>query len=711
MMHRFTLLLLTLLISAAVHAQYPVVTIQQIQTLPLDSLNACNDLSLYEGDTVITHGTVVMNGGLAQAAGGRNLWIQNGTGPFSGIDLYTTGVPTPVPGTDVLDLVAGDSIEVTGLIATFGNETEIVPLNISVIDFGKPVGIQPIDVGDLNDANRVNILPTGEQWEGSYVEITNAVVTSVNFFSGNTRVSFDVADADGNVINISDRFLVQRLPAGGGSFVPPPVGARFDTLRGVIAHSGNGCTGGGGRGYEMYPFQESDYVIGFSAPIISNVNRNPVTPTSSEDVTVFASIEDPDGNVTSATLFYAVGVSNTSFLSLPMANTGTTYSATIPSTAFSDGDFVKYYISATDDSSATSTSPVDGQNQPYFFTARDNGLTIYDVQYTPFSNGFSGYLDREVTVEGIVTASAAAGDLGFVHIQQEGQTSWAGLQLVEGANLATLERGDKVRVTGTIQESFGLTRMSVLGDAILLSSGNDLPDPVEVDPNDFTTYDFALTERFEGMLVKLTNPTDGGVFVVEPNADGNNNFAEYRVGSDLLDPLNGCRVLAGRVTGTAFSSLNFSYVNDSTWISESGVINVPVCVVSAGDTLASLTGIMTYTFGNMKLLPRNNDDAEAFSGANCTDGITSVEDLLRSELTLFPNPGRTEINLQYGFDRPVRGTAELMDLTGRRLQRQALNGTQGTLRFDTRALPRGTYFLRVLAGDQLIRTHKVLLID
>ena len=711
MMQRFTLFLFSLLMAGALHAQYPVVTIQQIQTVPLDSLNACNDLSPFNGDTVITHGVVVMDGGLAQAGGGRNIWLQNGTGPFSGLNLFTTGVPTPVPGTDVLDLVAGDSIQLTGVISTFGTETQIAPLDIQVLDFGRPVVSQLVDVGDLNDANRVNILPTGEQWEAAYVEITNVTVTSVDFFSGNTRVSFNVADANGNVVNISDRFLAQRLPAAGGSFVPPPVGARFDTIRGVISHSANGCTGAGGRGYEIFPFQASDYVVGFSAPLISNVNRNPVTPTSSQDVTVFASIEDPDGNVASASLFYAVGVANTSFLSVPMTNTGSTYSATIPSAAFSDGDFVKYYISATDDSAATSTSPVDGPNQPYFFTARDNGLTIYDVQFTPFPNGISGYLGREVTVEGVVTASAATGDLGFVHIQEEGQTSWGGLQLVEGANLATLERGDRVRVTGTIQESFGLTRMSVLGDAVLLSSGNTLPDPVEVDPNDFTTYDFALNERFEGMLVQLTNPAGGGVYVVEQNADGNNNFAEYRVGSNLLDPLNGCRVLAGRVTGTAFSSLNFSFINDSTWISESGVINGPVCIVSAGDTMASLTGIMTYTFGNMKLLPRNNDDADAFSGANCENGITSVEDLLAAGLTAYPNPGRTEVNLRYDFDRAVRGTAELMDLTGRRLQTLSLTGSTGTLRFDTQALPRGTYLLRVSAEGQLVRTLKVALID
>mgnify|MGYP000468445895 CR=1 FL=1 len=39
------------------------------------------------------------------------------------------------------------------------------------------------------------------------------------------------------------------------------------------------------------------------------------------------------------------------------------------------------------------------------------------------------------------------------------------------------------------------------------------------------------------------------------------NFAEYRVGPDTTDAGAGCRVIAGRVTSSVYSSLNVSYVN------------------------------------------------------------------------------------------------------------------------------------------------------
>ena len=704
---------------------YDTLTIQQIQFIDADSLADCNDTSPRLGDTVITYATVVMSamvddpqnpGGPqvpnAQAAGGRNVWIQSGTGPFSGVDLFTFGVPTPVPDVDVLDLQAGDSIQVTGIIGNFFNEKELIPIDIQLLDLGRPVHVNPImDLGMINDNNQVNELETGEQWEGAYIELYNLTVTARSFFSGNNRVSLICSDDQGNLINVSDRFLAARLPASGGTFVPPPPGTKFDTLRGVLAHSGNGCTGGGGRGYELYPFQESDYIIGTSPPIISNETRNPITPGPTQDVNVFATIEDPDGNVDTASLYYAVGASNTNFLEVPMTATGNTYSATIPNAAFSEGDLVKYYISATDDSALTSTSPSLAANGPFFFAVRENGTTIYDVQFTPFDNGNSGYLGLEVTLTGVVTATAQPNDLGFVYIQQAGEDKWAGLSLVQDANLASLVRGDSIEVTGVIEEDFGLTRMAVSGVSVL-KTGATIPDAVEVDPDIFTTYDFALNEAYECMLVKLKNPSDSIIYIVEENADGpNNNFAEYRVGSSNLTT-DGARVLAGRVTGSAFSSLAFPYINDTTWLTESGIITVqPTCVVTAGDTMRSLTGIMYYSFGNMKLLPRNSDDADGYRGANCPQGVVGIEDeLAGSKVVAYPNPTQNGLTVDYRFPIQARANIVLMDLMGRVVAAEEVRGVEGNVRFSTAALSNGTYVLMVYADNYIIAREKILIV-
>lgn len=697
---------------------YDTLSINDIQFVPQTTLATCVDTSVYQNDTVWIYGTVLMDGGLAQSAGGRNVWLQSGGGPFNGIDMYAFGVPTPIPGDDILDLSAGDSVEVLGIVGFFGAESEILPLEINVINFGRKTVATQIDIADLNDNQRINLPSTGEQWEGQYVELNNVTVTSVDPFSGGSRVSFNVADAAGNTMNVSDRFLVQRLPANGGTFVAPTVGTVYDTLRGVIAHSANGCFGANGRGYEMYPFKSSDYVVqaGSSGPLISGITRNPVAPMSSQDVNVSATIEDVDGTIDTASLYYAVGLNSTNYFAVPMTGSGTTYTGTIPATAFSDGDLVKYYVCATDNDMLSSCGPdvPSTTGDPIFFFVRDNGVNITDVQFAPFSNDNSGYAGLDVTLTGIVTATSSTDDLGFVYIQQPGEDKWAGLALTQNQDLNSLVRGDEVSVTGTIIESFDMTSM-IVNSVTTLSQNNTLPAVVEVNPGDFTNYDVAVTEPYESMVVTLVGDNGADIYVVEENSDAPNNFAEYRVGRDPFDPAVGCRVLAGRVTGSAFSSLAFSYVNDSTWLDNSGIMTVPACVVTAGDTMTSLAGIMYHSFGNMKLLPRNNADAPGYSGANCVNGIggtDGLEDLLGNSLmTVYPNPAKELVTLRYEMERPLDAEVVLLDMMGRVLASQALTGASGEVSFRTASLPRGTYLVSIQTERELVSRHKVILID
>ena len=104
-------------------------------------------------------------------------------------------------------------------------------------------------------------------------------------------------------------------------------------------------------------------------------------------------------------------------------------------------------------------------------------------------------------------------------------------------------------------------------------SGTGTITPLQLDPSVFSTYDFATNEAYEGMLVELTNP-QGQIQVVDANPDAPSNFAEWRLGTDQFDPPNGTRVLTGRVTNSAYSSLNVSFVNDVQWATTDGIMNV-----------------------------------------------------------------------------------------------------------------------------------------
>ena len=554
-MKNITLLFIFMLMTWALHAQYPVVTIQQVQQVSAADLMACNDSSSLLGDTVIVRGVVVTDGkaagtnkSLSQAQGddSQNIWIKDSTGAFSGLDVFGPRVSANNLG--IQNFLMGDSIEIEGVIAVYRSETEIVPLKATLKGTASQA-IAPIavSVGDLNDNMQVNKVVTGEQYEGVYVEFHDVTVSAVSFFSSNTRVSFSVQDANGNTINVSDRFLVQRLPANGGTFTAPTVGTRYDTLRGLILHSGNGCLGTG-RGYELHPFDDSDYVLraGTSAPLISNIVRDQQVPTGMQDLRVQATIQDVDGTVTGAELKYAVGTGN--FITAAMNNvSGNTWEGIIPMSAFGDGDLVKYYLCATDNDMLTACQPnVPNMRDPLFFTARASGqLSIYDVQFTPYTNGNSPYAGQTVSLTGIVTASAEPGNLGTVFMQDPNNIRWAGIQLTGNQALANLKVGEEVSVTGDVIENFGYTILSNITIVNVISSGHTIV-PIEVNPMDFSMYDFSLNEPYEGMLVALKNPTAGQkVFVVDVNADAPNNFGEYRIGLDPFSPNDGCRVLAG----------------------------------------------------------------------------------------------------------------------------------------------------------------------
>jgi hypothetical protein len=179
------------------------------------------------------------------------------------------------------------------------------------------------DLSQFNNSDRKNKFLTGEQWENQFVEIIGPLtVTFVDIFSSGTRCSFDVVDAAGNKMNVTDLFACQRLSSNGGTFIAPTVGDVYNKLSGIIVHVRNddpslGCGGPTtGRGYSLAPFDASHYSVGAAAPSISQFTRNPITPTTSQNTTITVKITD-DGTVTSAKLKYAVGVSNTTYGNRP----------------------------------------------------------------------------------------------------------------------------------------------------------------------------------------------------------------------------------------------------------------------------------------------------------------------------------------------------------------------------------------------------------
>jgi hypothetical protein len=723
------------LVSLIGFAQVDTVSVYDIQFVNQATLQACEDTSQYQNKTVYFVAVVAVNGNLSEVAsgsitGGSRPFVSvldtadNGAGgPFRGLDLMGVidGTSDPTPGFE--NLVAGDIIGVTATLGAYDGETQATPVSSSAITvLGSMNAPTPVvvSVGDLNDDQRVNILETGEQWEGSYIEVQNVTVVAVNYFSGGSRVSMDVSDANGNLLNLSDRFLAQKLPSHQtvnpqspsttGSFVAPPIGTQYTYVRGFVIHSENGCTGNPtGRGYELDPAFSTDYNIGVAPPNIADIERDVVVPGSSDQVTISSNITDFDGTVVSANLLYSYNLTDpvSAFTSVAMTNTsGDKYEASISAQA--NGTVVRYILEATDDAANTTTSPFTPSAQTttnvYHYTVRDNGLEIVDIQKTFGGSDLSSFLGASVEFTGYVTASAKNSDIGYIYVQQQGASEFAGINCVGNPDLIALCRGDEVTIEGIVEENFGFTRVGVTK---VSKTGNfKILAATAVDPSDANLNH----EAYESMLVVAKDPSGGQIYMNNPDAG----FGEYEVGTQGAS--TNMRVLAGRQSGSSFASLHVSLVTDAYYYDNDGQMEVDTVITDANMTMDSISGMYYYSFNSYKLLPRNNEDIyglnvslEPSGFVPCVkDTTSSVQNIYNHEFNIFPNPANGVLNIgSIGGESNTFGI-EILDVTGKNVYTKISAFPITTL--DVSFINKGLYLIELKTKEgQLLKTQKIII--
>ena len=703
-----------------------IVAVSDIQFVSATDLANCKDLSSYDGQTITTVGVVMHDGGLTEVASGSvnggyrpgvhilDTAANGAMGSFGGLQIhgvYEDGAGQSQPVSTLNNLVAGMIVKVTGTVDAYQGETQMYPSDnssVTVIGTTTAPAADTINMGLLNDNTRTNKLQSGEEWEGSYVSFKNVTVVAVSTFGGN-RVSFDISDENGNTINVSDRFLAQKLanrplvnpssPQTKGEFEAPIVGTKYESISGIILHSENGCTGAPGRGYELNPFLASHYKVGDTPPSISEVTRTPLVPASTDAVNIKAKIIDFNGTVADQSIYYTTDVNadNTAFTEVPMTlKSGTTdeFEGTIP--ANTEGTIVKYYIKATDNDDNHSYEPFTASNTTgatAFYTVRDNGLTIVDLQYVlDATSDASPYRNQEVTVKGYITASAKPYDLEDVYMQDKDATEWGGIRLTGSADLISLYRTQEVEVTGTVQESFGFTQLVVTS---VTKTGNTAEiSPIEVPVSDSLGRLNRGLEKYESMLVKMVN-TGGKVKISNPRL---NPFGEWTVASDTgASFANSTKVQTGVKNGNNNSSLWVSVVSDSAFETTEGVMEVPLVVATKEMDMDAIIGVLYYGFNQYAVKPRNNDDLVGFSvELDTTDypEIVSVQDFKALGMRFYPNPVTSVINVD--VENNAQGTCTVRSLDGRVVAESVL--LENTT-VDVSALMSGLYILEFTSKE------------
>jgi len=331
---------------------------------------------------------------------------------------------------------------------------------------------------------------------------------------------------------------------------------------------------------------------------------------------------------------------------------------------------VQYYIIAVD---ATNDSTDANAAPRGFYYVRDNGLTIFDVQYTPFANGNSGYTNAVVTVEGVATTDSA--DFGYYYIQN-GRDPWNGIWVNDNVNNVRI--GDRVRVTGTVQENFNVTRIGSVTNATILSSGNPVPEPILLQTGVLAAP--ATAEQYEGMLVRVRS-----VKVTNPFPDSPSNFGEFSV----TDGSGEMRV--DDESASFIGNLDSSYVQ--------------------GDSLISITGIHFFSFSNYKMLPRNDADVVRYIPTAVDESPGSVPLTYGLEQN-YPNPFNPETTIEFTIPVTQNVRLELFNTLGERVVTVVdgnLPAGAHAYRFDGRNLASGIYYYRIEAGN-FHRTRKMILL-
>lgn len=783
-MKKYTFLLVAMMAAFTASAQFPLVGITDIQFKDDAALSAEDDLSAYDGDTVRIQGVVTFNPcdyALSSTGSRMGTFLQDpDADQFAGIHVL---IDWPAIGwTDLESLndatlfvdnfQVGNIVECTGIVNTFEGNTQflLLPIETEIIGFSSmPLPdeheIAEFMVSDGAGGQVINTLD-GEKYEGKYVEFTNVYVTDV--VPSGLRWFWYLQDDAGNKIQIRDMSGHFRndtyddecnIWAGGAAgetntplaYTPPAIGTNLAYVRGVILEFTAETQ------YAIAPLLLTDIGPSLaSPPVITDITRTPVLATSSETVTVSATITDIDGTVASADLYFSYGIGSTDWNLAVMSNVGgSTWSADIPGPGI-DSTYVNYYIEAFDNDGNNISNPTAAA--PNTYIVYDGGInSIVQIQNTPFPSGSSIWANDSIAdmdIEAIVTATTRTYDLGLVAVQ-EGSGAYEGIFIksVPGDGTDALFRGDKIHITAAkVIEEFGVTKLSNI-TYTLISQMNDLPTYVTgINPLDVDAKIYASTEPWEGMMVKFDN-----AFVTSNNADAATGgaFGEWRVNSSNTPEV-------GMRCDDYSYEINFEFGVDT---------------LTMGENLTYIQGLMYYSFGNWKLLPRDKNDIEGYTttypnsivafnfttpaaagtidqvagtinisvpmGTDLTALVPSIDitgqyvdpasgiaqnfsapvtytayapvtfeaktylvtvteavainTLNLSEIQVYPNPTSDDLTVEIGVPTEMQVSIEIKDLEGRNIMiiNELCHVGKNIFAFDLRAVPNGLYLLQI----------------
>ena len=303
------------------------------------------------------------------------------------------------------------------------------------------------------------------------------------------------------------------------------------------------------------------------------------------------------------------------------------------------------------------------------------GYTPYDIQFTKeigvgedcYPSEFEG---QNVEVTGVVTAVRPDQDYPNFFFQDPNKKEWAGMFIYINKGYSAPSVGDLVILKGDIAEYYGVTEMKNISSTTILSSGNEI-EPVKLNAALISGPCSEWAEKYEGMLVRLVN------VLVSQTADENGHW------------------IVSDITGSVIID-SYLYVGD---------FPKP----ELGTHYTSITGIVHYTYGEYKLMPRNSNDFNAPFAA-----VKEIPENFEMMIN-YPNPFNPTTIIEFSIKESNFVQLDIIDIHGRNvatlisgipLSKKLIWNGKNDL---GQMVPAGIYFAR-LKTSSIVMTQKMILL-
>ena len=288
-------------------------------------------------------------------------------------------------------------------------------------------------------------------------------------------------------------------------------------------------------------------------------------------------------------------------------------------------------------------------------------VAIRDIQYTTDFSGDSPLLDQEVKISGIITTgSFRYDDMFFV---QDSVAAWSGI-LINYTEDVTV--GDSVTLSGTVGEYSNVTILLGLTDFEILGASDNGIEPSLVSTGEISTGG-DNSEAFEGVLVRVEGTCDND---------------DFGYGEWSLDDGSGPVRVDDFIYDEFMPVLGTSY---------------------------QVTGILFYSYGEFKILPRDENDIVEILSVDENSLIPGTFSLLPA----YPNPFNPTTTIRFSVGIPAgrdNTSLQIYDITGRLVETfviEQIESGYNEILWNARNLPSGVYFIHLRFGDKS-KSQKVI---